>query len=377
MGGSVKALALWAAVLFCAAGISCAQDAASAWVGEWGAFQAASMNGTRYSGAGLSISNCAAGRCEFAIQVMKSDGGNGGAKGFLALQSPTMAVAHLVSFGEEHCTLQLALSAAAPEIEVRPGGGDCSYYQTPGVKFEGKFPLHSRVHYVDDEIASCFAAASKVKLALCRNEQLSKQKTQWMIQYLQVQELSDVSAAEELNREGVAEAALFAGCEHAAVVDGCLRDAFSKSQRELEARMQAWHDTVTEPGDPVVAAVKAKEIAGRYRRRFANGDVTGDHFTSIDKMTITALANAVDFDLHLEFYNGHECSLKGKATYARAGSFVYLQKSDDAQEPECVFEIVPEKNGVKLKDKTGGCKMMSCGERGGYGGEGFTFKERY
>jgi hypothetical protein len=380
MLGTMRTLALCAAVLFCTAGLLCAQDVGSGWAGEWGVFQAThSTNGTRYSGAGLSISSCAAQRCQFAIRVMSGDGSHGEAEGFLVFPLPTAAVAHLVAFGEEHCTLQLALGEG-PEIEVQPGGGDCSYFQTPGAKFEGKFPLHSRDHYVDDEIASCFAATSQVKLTLCRSEQLSKQKTQWMIQYLQAEELNDMPATEELNREGVVESALLAGCEHVAQAEmnGCLRGAFSKSQEELEARMHAWHDSMTEPGDPAVAAVKAKEVAGRYRRRFANSDVEGDHFTSIDRMTITSLGvGAIGFKVHLEFYNGHECSLEGKAAYARAGSFVYLQKSDDAQTPECVFEIVSEKNGVKLKDRTGGCKLMSCGERGGYSGTEFTFKERY
>ncbi len=375
----MEMLALWVAVLFCAGGLACAQNVGDAWAGEWGAFQAVrSADSTRYNGAGLSISNCAAERCDFAIQVMSVDGSHGEAKGFLALQSSAAAIAHLVAFGEEHCTLQLTLAGAGPEIDVRQGSGDCSYFQTPGVKFEGTFPLHSRDHYVDDEIAACFAATSQAKLALCRNEQLSKQKTQWMIQYLQVEELSDISATQELKREGVAESALLAGCEHAAQVDGCLRDAFSKSQQELAARMRAWHDTMTAPGDPTIAATKARAIAGRYRRRFANSDVDGDNFTSTDMLTITPIGHAlIDFKVHLEFYNGHECNLAGKANYSHAGSFVYLQKSDDPQTPECVFEIVPEKNGVKLKDQTGGCKLMSCGERGGYGGAEFTFKERY
>ena len=106
--------------------------------------------------------------------------------------------------------------------------------------------------------------------------------------------------------------------------------------------------------------------------------------THADRLTITPVSqNSIHFDLHLEFYNGHECGLEGGALYRKDGSFVFEANPATAVKgwPACHLAITPTPTGITLQDLLGpdlnnGCKMMSCGERGGYNGAGFKFTDR-
>ena len=96
-------------------------------------------------------------------------------------------------------------------------------------------------------------------------------------------------------------------------------------------------------------------------------------------LTITPVGRAsIHFDAHLEFYNGHTCDLSGGALYRKNGSFVYDDKpsTSNSTDPVCHLGIKPTATGVTFEDYTGGCKMTSCGERGGWNGASFTFAER-
>lgn len=81
--------------------------------------------------------------------------------------------------------------------------------------------------------------------------------------------------------------------------------------------------------------------------------------------------------IHLQFYNGQEFPLEETAIYKSAGFFVDQEKTDQREFPLCVFEILPHENGVKFADPSGACKIMSYGERGGYNGAQFSFKDRH
>jgi hypothetical protein len=81
----------------------------------------------------------------------------------------------------------------------------------------------------------------------------------------------------------------------------------------------------------------------------------------------------------LNFYNGHTCSLSGGALYRKDGSFVFDESPANnylPNTPACRLAIIPTATEVKFKDINGGCKNY-CGARGGWNGEGFTFKERF
>ena len=366
------------ALISCASAVAFAQSASSPWAGEWGIFkQMPSTDVRRFEGHGLSISDCAEQHCAFSVLV-QNKAGQGSATGFLQVYSDTEAVAHLLSEKMEHCSLRLTLDPTHSSISVQQDAGDCSYFQTPGATFVQSYALHARVRYVSYDTAACFAAVDPALLTLCTSQELSEQQSKWQLLFYEGADLDDQrSGLTEMVKEQAAQDSLMQNCDRAGHVAECLTAGFAQSAKELEARQAAWLEEVTAPGDPGKAAQAAAAIAGNYQRSFPNGDVQGDNFLSTDTLRITDLPhNAIHYTLELQFYNGHECSLEGTANYRRAGFFVDQQKTDQPKFPLCVFEILPDENGVKFADPTGACKMMSCGERGGYNGAQFSFKDR-
>ena len=215
-------------------------------------------------------------------------------------------------------------------------------------------------------------------LTLCISKELSELQSKWQLLFYKVADLGEQrSGLAEGIQEQAAQEDLMRNCDRAGQIAKCLTDGFAQSTKELEARQAAWLERVTAPGDSGRAAQVAAAIVGSHQRSFPNGDVQGGNFLSTDKLKISELPNnAIHYSLELQFYNGHECSLEGTATYKRGGFFVDQQKTDQPKFPLCVFEILSDENGVKFADPTGACKMMSCGERGGYNGAQFSFKDR-
>lgn len=365
-------------LISCTGAVACAQSASPPWAGEWGIFKPMpSTDVRRFEGHGLSISDCAEQHCAFSVLV-QNKGGQGSATGFLQVYSGTEAVAHLLSEKMERCSLRLTLDPTQSSITVQQDAGDCSYFQTPGASFAQSYALHARERYVFHDTATCFAAVDPPLLTLCTSKELSEQQSKWQLLFYKVADLDDQrSGLTEMVREQAAQDSLLRSCNGAGQVADCLAAGFAQSTKELEARQAAWLERGTAPGDPGKAAQAAAAIVGSYRHSFPNSDVQGDNFLSTDTLKITELPNdAIQYSLELQFYNGHQCSLEGTANYRRAGFFVDQQKTDQPNFPLCVFEILPDENGVKFADPTGACKMMSCGERGGYTGAQFSFKDR-
>lgn len=365
-------------LLSCASAAAFAQSASSPWAGEWGIFKRVpSTDVRRLEGQGLSISDCTEQHCTFTILV-ENKVGHGNATGLLQVYSDTEAVAHLLSGNKEYCSLRMVLDPAQPSINVRRDTGDCSYFETPGVTFVQRYALHARKGFVFYDTAACFAADDPAMLTLCTSKELSEQQSKWQLLFYEVADLGDQRSglAENLQEQAVQDT-LMQNCDNAGQVAGCLTDGFAQSTKELEARQSAWLEEVTAPGDPGKAAQAAAAIAGNYRHSFPNGDGQGDNFFSTDTLKITDLPHhAIHYSLELQFFNGHECSLEGTAIYRRAGFFVDQQKTAEPKFPLCVLEILTDENGVKFADPTGACKMMSCGQRGGYDGAQFLFTDR-
>ena len=365
-------------LILCAGAKACAQSASSPWTGEWGTFeQMPSTDIRQFQGHGLSISDCAEQHCAFSV-LLQNKIGHGNATGFLQVYSGTEAVAHLLSGKKEYCSLRLTLNLRQSSITVGQDAGDCSYFETAGASFVETYPLHSRDGYVASDSAACFAAVEPALLAICTSKELSEKQSKWQLLFYEVADLGEQrSGLAEMTQEQAAQDSLLRGCNGARQVADCLMSAFAQSGKELKARKAAWLEGVTAPGDPGKAAQAAAAIAGSYRHSFPNGDVQGNNFLSTDTLEITELPNdAIHYSLELQFYNGHECLLEGTATYRRAGFFVDQRQTDQPKFPLCVFEILPKEDGVKFADPTGACKMMSCGERGGYNGAQFSFKDR-
>jgi hypothetical protein len=216
-------------------------------------------------------------------------------------------------------------------------------------------------------------------MATCTDQALADLEKQWLFLYSDfpltpvAKNTSTFSIGEQID------ATIITQCDTAPDPAQCLHDRFTADIAQMNAKKTSEIAGYTERGDPATAATLAAKLAGSYRHSFANGDVQGDHYRSTDTLTLTPVGSAsIHFDAHLNFYNGHECSLSGGALYRKNGSFVYDDKpaNPDPSDPVCHLGIKPTATGITFKDYTGGCKMISCGERGGCNGASFTFAER-
>ncbi|MGZ3691968.1 MAG: hypothetical protein ACXVAX_10720, partial [Pseudobdellovibrio sp.] len=110
------------------------------------------------------------------------------------------------------------------------------------------------------------------------------------------------------------------------------------------------------------------QIEGVYKERFDNALVSGEEYKSENILEIVRVSkSSIYFKTHLDFYNGHECNLFGKAQFSKVGRFVY-------QEDQCVFTIAVDGKEVVLDDK-GTCKDY-CGARGSLGDVHFPLDKK-
>ena len=366
--------------------LSQAQGQTSEWQGEWGAFQhIPASNGRidRYPGAALSIKNCKEETCNFSLIVEEQDGSHGDAKGTLQIESENAAFAHIDAHSFK-CTLSMTRTTSRPPVisirEIDPG---CSNFLTPGASFTHALPLHSRTNFYADDPRPCYLADGPARSALCRSEPLAQLDHDWTMLVYKTSDLSPAPINPQQEEEE-----LVKRCDAASDPADCLTAAFRDSTNSMNAANAAWLETVTAPGSAEEAAPKVEAIAGSYRHTFTNGDASGDSFQSTNTLRITKLSDtSFRYSLHLEFFNSHQCSREGVASYRKAGFFVDQTSMDpdlakatfpasSAPAQLCVFELIPTSSGVEFRDPTGICKVTDCGMRGGYNHASFSFEER-
>jgi hypothetical protein len=342
----------------------------SDWSGEWGEFRRVSRaadDGPRYDGRGLSISDCNAERCKVSLLVQSSSG-HGGATGDLTIGSAENATALLHAEGVRSCSLALKLTSDS--IVVSQESSSCSDFLTPGASFAGAYPLRTRLIFYDWDVPPCFADRGAGRLALCASVALAELRKEWTSAFW-----VDEALHPELGKVEDALDRVLASCDAAADAATCIDEKFRSAMASFEADEAAWYKKVEAPGDPELARRTARAIAGDYRHTFPNGDVEGEHFESTDSLHLEAEADGLlRYSIHLEFFNGHECNREGEAHFNSEGKFVDTQCAGSGH--TCVFEIVPDGEGVRLEDPTGWCKMTDCGMRGGYNGAKFAFSDR-
>jgi hypothetical protein len=119
------------------------------------------------------------------------------------------------------------------------------------------------------------------------------------------------------------------------------------------------------------AELDLDKIAGLYVSGFMNGNIEGHRYWSDDALEIVKLSPATAyFRTHLEFFNGHLCSLWGVAE-AEGQSLVYRQP-----ELQCVLRLDVAGGKISLVDEGGHCRDQTCGNRGMYDREAFSLKSR-
>ena len=105
----------------------------------------------------------------------------------------------------------------------------------------------------------------------------------------------------------------------------------------------------------------AKKLAGRYYRQFPNALVGGEKYTGEDIVEIVPIATgAAYFRLHLDYYNGHICSLSGVAE-ARRGALFFDDRGRFGE--RCHLTIALSGKSLRLDDEGGTCQSY-CGARG-------------
>ncbi|MDP9651957.1 hypothetical protein [Paraburkholderia caledonica] len=129
------------------------------------------------------------------------------------------------------------------------------------------------------------------------------------------------------------------------------------------------------PGNTLKAQKLLGTMGGVYKRKFKNGDTSGDTYQSEDIFEFVPVApSAAYIKLHLEFYNGHECNVAGITEYKAVDAFVF-QDPDGPNGNRCLLSIKLDGNTVSFNDPNGNC-MKFCGARGGFGREDFDVSQR-
>jgi hypothetical protein len=124
------------------------------------------------------------------------------------------------------------------------------------------------------------------------------------------------------------------------------------------------------------ATPSAFDLAGRYTHSFRNGNVDGASYTSTDTVRIVPVdARHAVFDMELAFFNGHSCSIGGRATL-QGDALVYRDPAMTGYGDggPCTLRI--RRAGRRLVwDDAGSCSG-NCGARGSLRDGGMAWSSR-
>lgn len=344
----------------------------SPWQGEW-----VPLDG---SGDRLTLSECTGSSCKF---YLFHTGCGTQPNSPLELLSQTAATANLPGPDAAHsCHLRMErrTNGDKPVIAVQQSGTGCAYYCIASFNsFETTFVQHSQAVYAGLHTAECLKTPGPAMLATCLDPGVAGLEQQWQELYADFPLTPLAKEASTYKTLEALDTTILAQCDHAASPAQCLHDRFTSDLALMNAKKAAFVQGYTERGDVAEAARKGAAIAGRYRHTFENGDVTGRHYRTTDRLEITQISrNSIHFDMDLNFFNGHSCGINGGALFRKDGSFVFDDDPTNASSADavCHLAIVPTATGVTFKDLNGSCKMLYCGARGSLDAAGFLFAER-
>jgi len=114
-------------------------------------------------------------------------------------------------------------------------------------------------------------------------------------------------------------------------------------------------------------------LAGVYKHRFPNGDVSGETYQSEDILEVVPLDPKTAYvRTRLEFYNGHLCSLSAVGHIEGDALVLRPHTSPDKQ---CELRLTVRAGQLRFDD-TGDCRAYFCGARGGFVNQGFALSAR-
>jgi hypothetical protein len=116
------------------------------------------------------------------------------------------------------------------------------------------------------------------------------------------------------------------------------------------------------------------DIAGVYKGRFQNGSVDGTNHSSEDILEIVKVSPSEAYmRVHLEFFNGHLCSISGVAK--QEGDMLVYRPYQDYGE-QCALGLREANGKLVFSDPDGNCRVQYCGARGSFQGMDFPLKSR-
>ena len=116
------------------------------------------------------------------------------------------------------------------------------------------------------------------------------------------------------------------------------------------------------------------QLSGVYKDSFANGNVDGQKYQSEDVVEIVKVSDTDAYvRVHLEFYNGHTCSIHGIAR-REGDSLVYRPHQDYGE--QCALTLRAVNGKLVFSDPDGNCRVQYCGARGSFEGTAFPLTSR-
>ena len=117
------------------------------------------------------------------------------------------------------------------------------------------------------------------------------------------------------------------------------------------------------------------DVAGVYKNRFENGLVDGTKFTSENVLEIVKVSpHEAYIRTHLEFYNGHSCSIYGIAKLE--GDTLVYRPHDNVAGRQCVLTLQRKGDRIVFGDVGYACKDTYCGMHGSFNGVDFAMSRR-
>lgn len=163
-------------------------------------------------------------------------------------------------------------------------------------------------------------------------------------------------------------------CNHAGDARACLIDGYGKKLAGLRADSHGM-EAYGQPGDPARAQDLLQRMSGVYKRRFNNGNVSGDKYQSENIFEFVPISNIAAYaKIHLEFFNGHMCGLAGVVEYKKIDAFVFWDSEGD-NAGKCLLTISLDKADIRFKDPNGNCSKF-CGARGSLDTDEFNLGQR-
>lgn len=113
-------------------------------------------------------------------------------------------------------------------------------------------------------------------------------------------------------------------------------------------------------------AASPSGIDGDYQRQHkvtAYDSATKTWSEPYEVSDVLHLRSDGEFCFLLNFTNGHQCQLDGKAM-SNGNSFLYSEKDSGSGDPTCHLEIQVSSVTIALHDPSGVCQLHYCGTRG-------------